>query len=88
MYDRAVHQLDLCVLAYHLHAQALRWPMDRFSEEMVAPAHIAARSSWPVPAADSANSESLTGDPELQLEDLGALAGPLQSNESPPPTAA
>jgi hypothetical protein len=36
MYDRAVHQLDLCVLAYHLHAQALRWPMDRFSEEMVA----------------------------------------------------
>jgi hypothetical protein len=34
LYERSIHQLDLCILAYQLYAQTLLWPMDPFSEEM------------------------------------------------------
>ncbi len=34
MYDETVYLLDLCILAYQLHAQTLIWPMDPYYEQV------------------------------------------------------
>lgn len=34
MYEKNVYLLDLCIFAYHLHAQTLIWPMDPYYEQM------------------------------------------------------